>query len=97
MQRANGDWFALDDHGAFRITVTAKYRDAKGPVIEMLVFRPVELDETSLKDLARVNPTGPSHFWLVDAATVNLKRGHRVEHAELSRFTREPGGNNGNA
>ena len=100
MQRANGDWFALDDHGAFRVPVFRSNSDAmqaRAFNIEMLVFRPVVLDEASLKDLARVNPTGPSHFWLVDQATVNLRRGHRVEHAELSRFAREPGSNNGNA
>lgn len=98
MQRANGDWFALDDQGAFRVPVFRSNSDAmqaRAFNVEMLVFSPVVLDEIALKDLARENGTGPSHFWLVDQSAVNLKRGHRIEHAELSKFEREPGAGNG--
>jgi len=52
----------------FRVPVFRSNSDAMkgGPsTSKMLVFRPVVLDETSLKDLAEMNPTGPSHFWLV--------------------------------
>jgi hypothetical protein len=99
MQRANGDWFALDDHGAFRVPVFRCNSDAmqaRAFNVEMLVFSPVVLDVLAVKDLARENGAGPAHFWLVDQATVNLKHGHRIEHAELSGFEREPGGDNGN-
>ena len=89
MQRANGDWFALDAQGAFRVPVFRSNSDAmqaRAFNVEMLVFSPVVLDEVALKDLARENGSSPSHFWLVDQAAVNLKRGRRIEHAELSRF-----------
>ena len=98
MQRANGDWFALDDGGAFRVPVFHSNSDAmqaRAFNIEMLVFHPVTLDETALKDLGRANGTGPSHFWLVDQAAVNLKRGQRLEHAQLAGLVREPGVNHG--
>lgn len=99
MQRANGDWFALDDHGDFRVPVFQSSRDAmqaRAFNVEMLVFYPVTVDETALKDLGRVNGSGPSHFWLVDHETANLKRGHRLDHAELTRLAHEPGRGNGN-
>lgn len=99
MQRANGDWFALDDRGAFRVPVFQSSRDAmkaRAFNVEMLVFSPVIVDETALKDLGLANGSGPSHFWLVDEEAVNLKRGHRIEHAQLASLTREPGRGNGN-
>jgi hypothetical protein len=98
MQRANGDWFALDDQGAFRVPVFQSNRDAmqaRAFNVEMLVFHPVTVDETALKDLGRANGSGPSHFWLVDHEAVNLKRGHRIEHAQLATLVGEPGRNDG--
>jgi len=100
MRRANGDWFALDDRGAFRVPVFRSHSQAmqaRAFNVEMLVFSPVVLDGIALKDLARENGTGPSHFWLVDQAAVNLKRGRRIEHAQLSTFKHGPAGGNGNA
>jgi hypothetical protein len=99
MQRANGDWFALDDHGAFRVPVFQSSRDAmqaRAFNVEMLVFSPVTVDEKALNDLGRANGSGPSHFWLVDQETANLKRGHRMDHAELTRLAQEAGRGNGN-
>ena len=104
MQRANGDWFALDDHGAFRVPVFRSNSDAmqaRAFNVEMLVFSPVALDARALKDLARENGAGengagPAQFWLVDEAAVNLKRGHRIEPAQLSTGEKEQGGRNGN-
>src|SRR5882757_7067716 len=87
MKRANGDWFALDDHGAFRVPVFRSSSDAmqaRAFNVEMLVFSPVALDEIALKDLARENCSSPAHFWLMDEAAVNLKRGRRIEYAQLS-------------
>jgi hypothetical protein len=88
MQRANGDWFALDDQGAFRVPVfhsSAEAMQARAFNGAMLLFRPVILDEVAFRDLAPENG-GAMHFWLVDHASSNLKRGHRVEHAELSQL-----------
>ncbi|MCU1263710.1 MAG: hypothetical protein JWM21_28 [Acidobacteria bacterium] len=99
MQRANGDWFALDDKGAFRVPVFQSSRDAaqaRAFNVEMLVFHPVTVDETVLKDLGRANGSSPSHFWLVDQEAVNLKRGHRIDHAQLVILARGSGKGNGN-
>ena len=86
MQRANGDWFALDDGGAFRVPVFHSDSDAMQARAfngGMLLFHPVLLEETALKDLAPANGSA-THFWLVDHASVNLKRGHRVEYGQLA-------------
>ena len=91
MQRANGDWFALDDRGAFRVPVfhsDGEAMQARAFNGGMLLFHPVLLDEAALKDLAPVNGSA-THFWLVDHASVNLKRGHRVEHTQLVRMVHE--------
>ena len=95
MRRANGDWFALDAEGVFRVPVFRSSSDAmqaRAFNVEMLVFSPVRLDERHLKDLGRMNSSDSSHFWLVDKATVNLKRGRRLEHDQLAKFENEPNG-----
>ena len=95
MRRANGDWFALDAAGAYRVPVFRSSSDAmqaRAFNVEMLVFSPVMLDERHLKDLGRVNSSDSAHFWLVDQAAVNLKRGRRLEHAQLAKFEIEPNG-----
>ena len=99
MRRANGDWFALDDNGAFRVPVFRSHGDAmqaRAFNVEMLVFSPVLLGSVALEDLTRENVAGPAQFWLVDEAAVNLKRGHRIDGAQLSRPAAERGGANGN-
>ena len=57
--------------------------------VEMLVFKPVLVDERALKDLAPVDGQKPSHFWLVDDACVNMKRGVALEHSELAVLIRD--------
>jgi hypothetical protein len=91
MRRANGDWFALDDHGDFRVPVFRSNTDAMQARAfngAMLLFRPAMLDERLLSSLAPANGTA-THFWLVDRASVNLKRGQRIEYAQLSVLIRE--------
>lgn len=91
MQRANGDWFALDDHGDSRVPVfhsSGEAMQARAFNGGMLLFRPVMLNEVALKDLAPVNGDA-THFWLVDHESVNLKRGRRVEHEQLAQLVQE--------
>ena len=86
MQRANGDWFALDDNGGFRVPVfhsdrhamTARSRDSG-----MECFRPAVFDEKAIKDLT-MGDGGPVCFWLVDNPTLKLSRGRPLDHAQLS-------------
>ncbi len=87
MQRANGDWFALDDREGYRVPFFQSSRDAtqaRAFNVDMLVFHPVKVDEPALRDLCKTNGTGPVHFWLVDREAVNLKRGHRIEQGQLA-------------
>src|SRR5882724_1038932 len=91
MQRANGDWFALDDGGDFRVPVfhsELEASQARAFDNNMLLFHPIRLDSAALKNLLS-ETTGDAHFWLVDHAAINLKRGHQIEHAQLVRLAEE--------
>ena len=86
MQRANGDVFALDDHGRFCVplfhstsdAITARLRNG-----EMLLFKPVALDTRLLRELAPKGGQNNVDLLLVKDPLRNLKRGCLVEHAEL--------------
>jgi hypothetical protein len=87
MQRANGDWFALDDRGRLRAPV---FRSSDGAMQArarnsgMLLFKPVVLDERALNDLAPTETEAAACFWLVDDPSINLSRGRPLEHAQLA-------------
>jgi hypothetical protein len=92
MQRANGDWFALDDDGRLRVPVfysSSEAMQARGRSFEMLLFKPVLLDERALKDLAQPDGETAAGFWLVDDPTVKLVRGRPLEHAQLALLIRD--------
>ncbi len=92
MQRANGDWFALNQGDGFRVPIFSSSREAmlaRSSNVEMLVFKPVLIDERSLKDLTPVMGQLPTHFWLVSDACVNLKRGLALNHSELMVLVRK--------
>ena len=86
MQRANGDVFALDDHGRFCVplfhsthdAITARLRNG-----DMLLFKPVTLDTRLLRELAPKGGQNNVDLLLVKDPLRSLKRGHPVEHAEL--------------
>jgi len=95
MQRANGDWFALADRKSFRVplfrsSIDAMQARAFNP--EMMLFKPVLLDERALKDLAAEENGDAAHFWLVDDFQVNLKRGHRLQYGQLTALCYEATG-----
>jgi hypothetical protein len=95
MRRANGDWFALEDHKSFRVPVFSSSGDAMQARAfnpEMLLFKPVLLDERALKDLAAEENGDAAHFWLVDDFQVNLKRGHRLQYGQLAALCYESNG-----
>ena len=92
MQRANGDWFALNQGEGFRVPIFSSNREAmqaRAFNVEMLVFKPVLVDESALRDLVPVDSQAPSHFWLVNDACVNMKRGVALEHSELAVLIRD--------
>ena len=87
MQRANGDWFALEDHQSFRVPVfssNSEAMQARAFNVGMLVFKPVPVDARALRDLAPVDGQRPTHFWLVENESLNMKRGVALQHSELA-------------
>ena len=92
MQRANGDWFALKEREKFRVPVfssNSEAMQARSFNVEMLVFKPVLLDERALADLAPKDGERPAYFWLVDKASSSMKRGVALSHVELVQLSRE--------
>lgn len=87
MQRANGDVFALDDHGRFRVPLFRSSSDAilaRLRNFAMLLFKPVKLDASLLEELVPVGSAAEVDFWLVNDPLINLKRGRLVEPAQLA-------------
>jgi hypothetical protein len=87
MQRANGDVFALDDHGRFRVPLFNSSSDAFLARLRnfgMLLFKPVPLDGGLLKQLVPVRGAAEVDFWLVSDPLVNLNRGRLVQLEQLA-------------
>ena len=87
MQRANGDWFALQARTTFRVPVFRTSNDAmqvRAFNPEMLLFTPMILDKRALKVLAAELNGDSAHFWLVDQDQVNLKRGHQIQYGQVA-------------
>ena len=86
MQRANGDLFALDHHGRFRVplfhtrgdAMTARLRNG-----DMLLFKPVVLDARLLGEMIPKGGRKDVDFLLVKDPLLSLKRGDPVDHGEL--------------
>ena len=87
LQRANGDVFALDDHGRYRVPLFHSAHDAMMARLRnfgMLLFKPVALDARLLKEIAPVGDANDVDFWLVNDPLINLNRGRLIPHAELA-------------
>ena len=87
MQRANGDVFALDDHGRFRVPLFNNSSDAFLARLRnfgMLLFKPVPLGGGLLKQLVPVGGAAEVDFWLVSDPLINLNRGRLVQPEQLA-------------
>jgi hypothetical protein len=87
MRRANGDWFALDDRGRFRVPLFSSEWDGMLARVShpgMQLFKPVALDALALKELVPADGVTETEFWLVEKPFTNLKRGRLVDRAQLS-------------
>jgi hypothetical protein len=92
MRRANGDWFALDDRGRFRVPVFGSHWDGMLARVShegMRLFKPVALDGHALEELAPAGGVGDTDFWLVDDPFTSLKRGRLIDRAQLSLLVRD--------
>lgn len=92
MRRANGDWFALDDRGRFRVPLFRSHWGgmlARVSHLGMLLFKPVALDVRALDELVPADGVGETNFWLVDDPFTSLKRGRLIDRAQLSLLVRD--------
>ncbi len=81
MQRANGDWFAFDDHGRLSMPVFHGRNEAmiaRSRHSEMECFRPMIFDLRALQDLETADGSAP-FFWIVRDPAINLKRGRALD------------------
>jgi hypothetical protein len=87
MQRANGDWFALDDRGRFRVPL---FSSRQGGLMArvgnwgMRLFKPVALDVRALAELVASDGASKTDFWLVEDPCTNLSRGRLIDRTQLS-------------
>jgi hypothetical protein len=92
MRRANGDWFALDDSGRFRVPM---FRSHWGGLLArmshsgMLLFKPVALDGRALDELVPAYGADETDFWLVDDPFTGLNRGRLIDRTQLSLLMRD--------
>ena len=87
MQRANGDVFALDNKGRFSVPLFHSSHDAMTARLrngDMLLFKPVPLDARLLRELRPKGSENNVDLLLVKDPLRSLKRGDRVDHAELT-------------
>ena len=91
MRRANGDWFALDDNGGFRVPVFFSSSAAMAARMQdtaMECFRPVVIDEMAFTDLTTTDG-GQGSFWLVSDPLLKLSKGRSLDHHQLGVLLRE--------
>jgi hypothetical protein len=94
MQRANGDLFAFDDHGRFSVPLfqtSGEAMIARLRNFEMLLFKPVALNASLLRELGPTNNGTDVDLRLIKDPLLNLKRGSLVEHAQLAVLLNSPG------
>lgn len=87
MQRANGDVFALDNKGRFSVPLFHSSHDAMTARLrngDMLLFKPVPLDARLLRELRPKGSENNVDLLLVKDPLRSLKRGDKVDHAELT-------------
>ena len=92
MRRANGDWFALEDHGQLCVPLFHSSQDAMMARLRnfgMLLFKPVALDARLLKEMAPAGDGG-SVFCMVNDPFASLKHSPRIEHSELALLWNSP-------
>jgi hypothetical protein len=87
MQRANGDWFALDYNGHLRVPLFQSISDAMIARLRnfgLLVFKPVVIDARFLKEVMPLPGENEVDFCMVDDPFAKLHRGSTMERAELA-------------
>jgi hypothetical protein len=93
MQRANGDWFALEDDGRLRVPLFHSSQDAMIARLRnfgLLLFKPVVLDAPFLKKIVPLPGENEVHFCMVDDPFASLNCGSPIERSQLALLMRHP-------
>jgi hypothetical protein len=93
MQRANGDWFALEDHGRFRVPLFHSSHDALMARLRnfgMLLFKPVALDTRLLKEIKPADGGNEVDLFIVNDPFDSLNHGDPVQQAQLTLLISNP-------
>lgn len=91
MQRANGDWFALDHHGGLRVPLFHSTHDAMMARLHnfgLLLFKPAVVDALFLKKIVPLPGEDEVDFCMVDDPFASLNRGSIVGRRELALLIR---------
>src|SRR5690242_3270347 len=94
MQRANGDWFALQRADGLCVPLfssASEARQARAFNVELLVFTSVVVDERAFKDLAQSVDNPRAYFWLVEKGSTSMRRGMILTTAQVSLLVRDVG------
>jgi len=87
MQRANGDWFALEQHGRLRVPLFHSIHDAMMARLRnfgLLLFKPVVIDPLFLKNIVPLPGEDEVDFCLIDDPFASLSRGATVGRQEIA-------------
>lgn len=93
MQRANGDWFALDHHGRLCVPLFHSRQDAMIARLRnfgLLVFKPVLLNARFLKEIVPLPGEDEVEFCMVDDPFARLNRGSPMRRTQLALLIRRP-------
>lgn len=91
MQRANGDWFALDHYGRLRVPLFHSIHDAMMARLRnfgLLLFKPVVVDALFLKKIVPLPGEDEVDFWMIDDPFASLNRGATLGRRELALLIR---------
>ncbi len=86
MQRANGDWFALDHYGRLRVPLFHSIHDAMMARLRnfgLMLFKPVVVDALFLKKTVPLPGEDEVDFCMVDDPFASLNQGSLVGRREL--------------
>lgn len=92
MRRANGDWFALEDHARLLVPLFNSRHDAMMARLrnfEMLLFEPVALDAQLLKEVAPGGAGSDVDFCLINDPFASLRHGSHIERAQVALLMRD--------
>ena len=90
MQRANGDWFALDHYGRLRVPIFHSIHDAMMARLRngLLLFQPVVVDVLFLEEIVPLPGEDEVDFCMIDDPFASLTCGAIVGRRELALLIR---------